>query len=200
MKKTRVFMFVAVLVSLGLVGVVLIARNNTRSIVESKFASYESIDELAKDTDTLIEGTVSGPGQIYFDSGGVPGEKGDRLKLFPITVVNNYRGNLDQVPSIWVFQNNWEGNPSVPMNDGDHLVMFLRSFPPGARVDLDKQFGKNSVFSQVGENASLFDVVGSVAVPREKSLVSLTGHGSVSTEFNIADLVAEARKVESASP
>lgn len=147
---------------------VLVSKNTAGVNHQYKFASYATVESVAGASDTVLRGSVSGDASTFYDNGGFPSENandGDRLRVVPVRVTSVFKGSESPGAQILVLQPDWEGNQSIPLAKGDDVILFVQRF---VRPDIEKTFGGGRVYSQVGENASVFDVL-TVALSREKS-------------------------------
>lgn len=181
---------------------VLVSKNTAGVNHQYKFASYATVESVAGASDTVLRGSVSGDASTFYDNGGFPSENandGDRLRVVPVRVTSVFKGSESPGAQILVLQPDWEGNQSIPLAKGDDVILFVQRF---VRPDIEKTFGGGRVYSQVGENASVFDVVNGRVKPREVSISSLSEpspasptNAQGSASFSIDEIAQAATKV-----
>jgi hypothetical protein len=189
MNYKKTISIASICVVAGLIGFVAIVSRATRSGSDFKYPSYANIEDLAADTDTILEGTVEAGESTFLDNGGDESFEGFKLKVVPVKVLKNIRGNAAGKTEVKVFQEAQSDSKSIPLKEGDHVLLFLNSFRAGDRPDFDKIFGVDTVFSQMGENASIFDVNGSDLRPRDRTIERVSAKSVSSESFNVSDVI-----------
>jgi hypothetical protein len=189
MNYKRTISIVSICLVAGLFGFAAIVSRAARSGSDSKYPSYTNIEDLAADTDTIIEGIVEAGETSFVDNGGDESFEGYKLRVIPVKVLKSIRGNPAGKAEVKVFQEANADSESIPLKEGDHVLMFLNSFRVGDRPDFDKTFGVDMVFSPMGVNASIFDISGSDLIPRDGTLDRIGAKSTTAHRFNVSEVI-----------